>query len=406
MMTIEQFKNKYKGQNIDIKNFDVLYKIGVDYKTSISIKDKNYFTWKDLTAFLGIDFMTGEQYRLWVVNQQRKDGTLSFRGTNEKIVPAQVTPVIDREKYKDTTRIRDEMNLYRKSLRDEARIEGLEHAIVTLAKELPALKYPVTKTSQLNNGAEGILMLCDWHIGQDCDNFYNKYNLDIAAKRIAKVISNTIDYCHKLNITTLHVLNLGDLIEGKINLTGRVDSNEKTIKQLMFATELMAKCLAQLEAAIPVVTYRSVTDNHSSIDSNFKERFPGDNLNLLTTWYLQARLTSNKIIFKNDNLDIGLGRFTLKNGMKVAFFHGHEDPKDKTLQNLVGATHEWTDIVCCGHWHNPAEHVYQDMRLFIGGSLCGTGPYALSHRMFTKPSQKLIVIHNNNFLNLDISATD
>ena len=43
-MTIEQFKNKYKGQNIDIKNFDVLYKIGVDYKTSISVKDKNHFT--------------------------------------------------------------------------------------------------------------------------------------------------------------------------------------------------------------------------------------------------------------------------------------------------------------------------------------------------------------------------
>ena len=309
--------------------------------------------------------------------------------------------------FKQRQLLKDERTTLNAMLRKEARFEVLKEVINESISKLPKLKtFDNNFTTSVKKYSEGILMLSDWHIGQDCDNFYNKYNNKIAEERISKIVDKAISYCQTLGITRLHVLNLGDLIEGKINNTGRIVANERALQQLMYATEMMANVLNKLQFYIPEVTYRSVTDNHGNIDSNYKDRLPEENLNILTTWYLKARLKNTSIIFKDDNLDIGLGRFELDNGMKVAFFHGHEDPKDKTLQNLVGATHEWIDVVCAGHLHNPAEHVYQDMRLFINGSLCGTGQYALSHRMFTKPSQKLIIVEDKNFINIDLSAIE
>ena len=110
--------------------------------------------------------------------------------------------------------------------------------------------------------------------------------------------------------------------------------------------------------------------------------------------YINITLEKQKVEL-DDNIDRGFGLFTLDNGMKVAFMHGHEDAKCKTLQNVVGATREWVDIVCCGHYHNASEHTFQDMKLYVNGSLCGTGPYALKNRLFAKPNQKLLLVDNN-----------
>lgn len=379
---------------------DDLYDIGMSHR-QLPKKDRS---WSWLLSLTG-GFTSSEAYRNFVLKKVRKEGLLTYKSKTQEDNLKELKQDVQKERIK----LRDERTTLNAMLRESARSDILKEIVEKSIKDIKPLKiltsaFNYDNVNILERPAEGILLLSDWHIGQDCDNFYNKFNIEIAERRINRIIDNAISYCITLGITKLHVLNLGDLIEGKINNTGRIESNERTLKQLMIATEFMANALNKLQAHVPFVTYRSVTDNHSNITSTFKDRIPEESLNIITTWYLKARLVNSKIHFIDDNLDYGLGRFELDNGMKVAFFHGHEDSKDKTLQNIVGATHDWTDIVCGGHWHNPAEHVYQDMRFFINGSLCGTGPYALSHRMFNKPSQKLIVVDKHNFLNLDISA--
>ena len=400
--------NKQPGEYTEEEQIN----IGI-YHQGLQRAEKN---WNDVTSLLGITDKTGEQFRKWILwkryqaNQVEKNPKILDDKTVEEVTEDDVSNSLIEQKQalvKEKMKLRDERTSLNRTLRNEARFDELKCLVEQTIKHLtplPVFNINSNTGASLDSSAEGILMLSDWHIGQDCNNFYNQFNLEIAEKRLANIINDAIEYCRKFNVTTLHVLNLGDLIEGTINNRGRIESNEVTTEQLFVATEYLANALNKLQAYIPVVTYRSVTDNHSNISQNYKDRLSSENLNLVVTWYLKARLSNSKIIFKDDNLDIGLGRFKLQNGMCVAFFHGHEDPKDKTLQNIVGATHEWTDIVCAGHLHNPAEHVYQNMRLFVNGSLCGTGPYALSHRLFTKPSQKLIIVDNYNFLNIDISA--
>ena len=308
------------------------------------------------------------------------------------------------ELYKERQKLRDERTAYNRLLRSDTRVEELKEAIIDSVKELKALPVFNVSVKKSKSNCEAVLMFSDWHIGQESNNFYNVFNVEIAKKRVEKIVDSAIEYCDKFNVNTLHVLNLGDLVEGIINTNARIEQTQDAMTQLMIATEIMAQALNKLQAHVPHVTYRSVVDNHARAVADKHQSIAKDNFNRLTDWFLGERMKNTKLVFMKDNLDIGLGRFSLKNGMKVSFMHGHEDSKDKMLQNLVGATHEWTDIVCMGHLHNPAEHVYQDMRLFINGSLCGTGPYALSHRLFTKPSQKMIVVDAGNFVNLDISA--
>lgn len=399
---IDTFKDRQSLSKEDI------YEIGKQYKT-LPNKDKK---WDELASLINWGG-TGASLRSFINYHMRKDGTLpinpsllSNRNLEESTtqeVNTTTQAMLD-QLYIKKTQIRDTYNAYRRGLRDEARIEDLKTFISEIANnqaKLPKLDF---KSKVINNKSEAILMFSDWHIGQDTENFYNKYNADIAKNRINDIVDKTISYCKQFSIKTLNVLNLGDLIEGIINPNARIDSNMDASEQFMVAAELLAEALCKLQLAAPVVTYRSVVDNHSRYVADKHQNIAKENMNRLVDFYLKARLQNQNIQFINDNLDIGLGLFTLDNQMKVGFSHGHEDSTNKIFQNIVGATQTYVHMFCMGHLHNPAEHTFQNMRVFVNGSLCGTGPYALSNRLFTKPSQKLIVINNNDYIDIDINT--
>lgn len=374
--------------------------IGLRHKDELTKGDKD---WSGLADRLyGPGGKTGDALRKWVA-LRRGPTRDSRKGDDGQETPRSLLQQTE-DLYMAKVRYRDERNALNRSLRDQARVDELYDLVKSSAGSLAELKPLKYVPSGEPGDAEAILMLSDWHIGQEASNFYNTYNLGVARNRVMRVVSQAVDYCKTNKVRTLHVLNLGDLIEGIINTNARIEQSTDMVSQLMYASELLAEALAILQSAAPRVTYRFVTDNHSRANQDKHVSIAKENFNRITTWWVKERMKGSGVEFIDDNLDIGLGRFTLNNGLKVAFMHGHEGRKERTLQELVGATQDWTDVVCIGHWHNPAEHVYQNMRLFVNGSLCGTGPYALGCRLFTKPSQKMIISDRGNLLNIDIAA--
>lgn len=307
------------------------------------------------------------------------------------------------ELYKAKTTVRDYLNDYRRELRTEARLEELGNNISDSIKaldSLPTVKFGLTKT---NLETEAVLLYGDLHIGAEVDNSYNKYNLEIAAERLSKLATEVIANCHRNNVKVLNFLNMGDLIAGAIHPTLRLTQSMNVMDQVMKASELTAQLLNQLQAAAPTVVYRSVTDNHSRLIPNYKENLESENLNRLIDWYLQARLKDTGIIFKDDNLDIGVGHFTLMNGKTVTFTHGHQDKKSTVVQDVMGLTREFPDIICMAHYHNSAEHSFQGSKLFICGSIIGTDYFAYNHRLFGDPEQKLLIFNGSSTLDIDIN---
>ena len=351
--------------------------------------------WPWLHSYLGVYGFSSEAYRLRVFNYIKQHPL----PTQEEAESVEY-----RDDYASKYKAREWYNAYRRNIREEVRIDNLKEEIqlaVSKINELPDIVSDIT-IPNINGSNEAVLLLSDWHIGQESKNFYNTYNFEVAKNRINKLVEQVIYYCQTQKILHLHILNLGDMVEGIINVSARIEQTMDIIEQIMIASEFLAQFMNTLNSLNINIDYRSCVDNHSRIIADKKQHIEKENLNLLITWYLKERLKNTSIHFVDDNLDNGFGKFNLDNGKNVVFMHGHNDAKSQILQNVIGATHTWIDYIFLGHYHNPATHTFQDMRVFVNGSLCGVGTYALNKRLFTHPSQKFIIFNKNNEDVMDI----
>lgn len=400
---IESF-HKEKGNYTE----EELYQIGVAHKT-LPLGERD---WAELTERLGVE-KRSDTYRTWVAHRQQRDGTLpkdptklSGRTLNE-LSGGDITENLNEQittLYKEKQKVRDTYNAYRRNLRDESRIEDfkdlIKEAVATLKPfDTTPCIYPTTNAEK-----EAILMLSDLHIGVDCDNFYNTYNVAIAKERLDILAESTIHYCRANDVATLNVVNLGDMVHGLIHTSARLEQEMDTVEQVIQASELLANFLNKLANNVPHIVYRSCTDNHSRVVANKNEHIEKDNFYRIIDWYLQSRV-GGSITMVNDNIDESIGKFELKNGKKVMFAHGHNDGINLVFQHFVGATHEFIDYMLLGHYHSEKAKSFQGSKVFVNGSIVGTEQYALSKRLFSKPAQTLLIFDKENILNISIDLS-
>ncbi len=382
---------------------DELYQIGVAHKKLLG-RDKN---WDELASIVGTEY-TGEQYRKIVVRRQDRDGTLMKNVnvlSNKTVTDITEEEVVNKTEtlFKLHQRVRDERNAYNRKLRDDSRIDSLKDAIketVNKLKELPHVTYEAQKT---NAKKEAVLLFSDLHLGVEVDDWYNTFNSKIAEARVMKLVDDTIKYCKDNNVKKLNFINLGDLVHGLIHVSARVEEQFGVIEQVMVASEIISKALNKLQEAAPEIIYRSCTDNHSRTIANKSEAIEKDNFGRLVDWFLQERLKNTKIKFVNDNLNEDLGKFTLENGKVVMFSHGHLDTVNQVFQNWAGGTGEVVDFIFLGHFHNEKMKSFQKTRVYINGSIVGPEQYANGRRLYTPPSQTLLVFDNDNIVNYSIN---
>lgn len=300
-------------------------------------------------------------------------------------------------------KLQDEVTQYRKLLRSEARAEEFKDKLLEAIEKTPKLNIS-TYEKKVEGNAEAILMLSDFHIGAKCDNFYNVFNRYVARKRLIKLVNDVKNYCLTNRVKKLNILNLGDIIAGYIHINGRIEQEMNVTEQIMFAAELLSEVLAALNDAAPIVTYRSCLDNHGRMTPNLKEAIETENFSLIIDWYIKLRLklSNSTIQFIDDNLDKGIGKFELLNGKKIMFAHGHLDSTNTAMQHFMGATEEFIHYVLLAHEHSEKVKVYQNVKVITNGSLIGTETYALSKRLFNKPTQTLLIFDENNVMNISI----
>lgn len=386
MITIEEFQtyidsfHKEKGQY----TIEELLQIGVMFK-SLPVKKRN---WASLHQLLGIYNFSAEAYRHRVERY--------IRCNPDKIEP-KVEGDIFRNDYLEKQKVRDWYNAYRRDIRQESRIENLVDEIkltVDKLNNLPVIKYESKDDVILDK--EAVLLLSDLHIGVDCNNYYNSYNQNIAKERLEKLLSETIDYCKSNHVKRLNVLNLGDMIAGLIHTNARIEQQMDVAEQVMVAAEYISQFLNELQKGVPEVTYRSVYDNHSRLVANKNEHIEKEQLSKIIDWFIKERLKETNILFYDNDIDGGIGTLTLNNGQKMIFAHGHQDGRNSSYQNFIGLTQQWVDYICLAHYHNPASKDFQGCKVFINGSIVGTEQYAFGKRLFTKPSQKLLIFRKDS----------
>ena len=127
-----------------------------------------------------------------------------------------------RELMKERYKLQTEKLEYHKWLREDARDELFEEKVVSSIKsnvchtELPR-PIPVKHNSRM-----GILSIADCHFGKDFKIFglfnevINEYSPEIFYARMEQIYNETIELINKEGLTSLHIYNLGDSVEGFI----------------------------------------------------------------------------------------------------------------------------------------------------------------------------------------------
>lgn len=400
---------------------DEQYNIGCAFIEMNNSQKREFGGWDKLVEVLkpldknGEIMKKGDTFRQWIKTQRyikdemihndhmisgKNIDDISFEEFEEK------TEEIKRSLYKQQVKTRDVLNSYRRTLREDARVEYINDLIVESIKSLKSLPKVNVNYNRTDDLVEAVMLLSDLHIGMQIDNFYNKYDANIARKRVNKYVEDTIELCQRNNVQRLDVLNLGDLIAGNIHVTGRIEASEDLISQIMLASEILADALNKLQEAAPEVIYRSCSDNHSRVTPDFRANLEPENYFRLIDFYLEARLANTNIQIVHDNLDVDLGFFELLNGQKLAFAHGHRDNVNTALQGVLGATKQFVDYVCVGHFHESKLKSFQGAKVFVNSSICGADSFAQSKRLYGIPEQTLLILENNNlsvnYINLDI----
>lgn len=309
--------------------------------------------------------------------------------------------------YKQQVKTRDVLRELRSNLRDEARIENLLNHI---SEDTVRFNPTIRPYSGLENGHNtAILCIGDWHCGDNVHNFYNDFNLEILEKRVEKLCHKTIKYCQRNNIKTLNVVNLGDMIQNAIHTTCRVSNEMDAIDQVKEVSRLICQLLVSLAEKIEQVTYRSVLDNHSRINMNYKEHIEKESFAKLIDWWLIDKIDfcnekykqqfKNPILMEFDNIDDNIGYMKI-NGKNIFFSHGHLGSQHTITQDLTFATGIIADIILLGHYHKDQTKNFQGKKVFFNGTLKGVDDYALKKRLFGAPSQSLIVFDEDEVFDI------
>lgn len=374
--------------------------------------------WGILAEKLGVNpgnsYKQGEALRTWYKARLKKAGTLpkSVRMLNGRVIDldnksmAEMVAEQKRELYMSQTLARDAMNEYRDDLRKDARARWLMDCMKECASKQQPLYIPSGDAGmkESSTGKEAVLLLSDMHIGMCIDSFCNVYNVDIAAKRMQKLVEEVAYSCMLNKVDTLHVLDLGDEIHGLIHNSARLSQECDAADQVMVASELIAQALNRLSAYVKI-TYRGCLDNHSRMMANYKDSKDTENFGRLISFYLKARLSLNKrISFPEDNIDPSLGILTLRNGESLVFAHGHLDNPTTAVQEVFGIINAMPNppkkvkYFCVGHYHSEKMKQYQWLRVIVNSSFCGTDEYALSRRLLSEPSQTLLIFDGSSFI--------
>ena len=293
---------------------------------------------------------------------------------------------------REKMRMQDQKRELNKLLRDWARAEHIQgemnKAVQRMAKSKPLSFKPRVPNDAPNEAA---LLLSDWHKGMVTNNHNNTFNDAVFRERIETLVNEVIERGHQQNVGSLHVFCLGDLVNGLIHVTTRINNEENVIKQTMQVAETLSEVIGKFSEEFDKVNLYWSRGNHDRVTPDKKESLTKESFFDFIPWYLESRLEGiENVEFVDSNLDDEIVYASIM-GNDIFAVHGHRDKLNTAIQNLSLLYHIFPDYVFMGHFHHAAEKEIQGAEVIVNGSLCGTDDYAVSLRRMSKPSQKLII---------------
>jgi hypothetical protein len=258
---------------------------------------------------------------------------------------------------KERVKIQTEKLEYAKWLREDARDE------MFMEKVIDAIKSTDTDCSEIRplpitrNNIEHGLFIADCHFGKEFkiyglrDEVINEYSPEIFYERMELILSETLDYIAKNNVSTLKVLNLGDTLDGFIRHSQIWTLRYGVVDSAIIYGKYMGEWLKRLSHDV-IVEYHPTSGNHTELRllDGKKGEHLCDNMDGVVNELIKLKNEKNPNFSLVEN-KTGL-IFTQVSGFNLLGVHGEVKNPSIAIKDFADIYDTKLDFITVGHKHH------------------------------------------------------
>lgn len=292
------------------------------------------------------------------------------------------------QKQADLNRIKN------KSFREHVR---LENALVEYNKALiDILKTESLKTTIKQHESKGkqaiIVQIADTHFNELVDLKHNKYDFEVASKRLQKFAHHIKEYASFYNVNEIFIAITGDLLNSDRRLDEKLAMSTNRAKATFLGVHLLKHFILDLNS-IANVSVGCVSGNESrAYELGFVDIVASDNYDYSIFEILRILLPDINFITSG-----GLELVVEVNGHNVLLIHGHQlgnmqNDKIAKVISKYARNGIILDFMMCGHLH---ETKITDM-FARSSSLVGANAYSENALLLSSRAAQNIYIMKDN----------
>lgn len=365
-----------------------------------------YVYGKQYAADVARRHMYGSKYTLQLLEKEQ------IQNTQNASIITDIDAKID-ELKRERQKFFDQRREYNKIQAEAGRREHLYERLGQAADELSETVGDVfagqTALDVCDN--EAVLVFSDWHYGMVTHNTFNTYNTDICKERVQEVVTKASSRIAQNKCSKLHVVVLGDIFHGAIHASARVASEELTADQLMQASEILAQAIIFLSQYVEETHIYITYGNHARTVQSKQDSIHRDNMERLIPWWLKTRILAEERV-SGESLNINIApesdtEFLLLNvcGHDICAAHGDLDSVKASPRMLSTLFHKKygkdIEYILLGDKHHREDFEELGVTSMLCGALCGSDDYANDKRLFSTPSQMLLIFNPEDGLDAE-----
>ena len=331
----------------------------------------------------------------------------------EKAVPTDLLTELDMKRIeirKEQQRFYDQRREFLKIVSQESRKEHIETELRDAALQLSQTVGQFYTEEMIDvsgkqehapssSGTEAVLFFSDWHYGMKTANVFNTYNVSIFEQRLRAVVQKAIERISIHQCKRLHIVILGDMIHGAIHTSARVASEELVCDQLMKVSEILAQTIELLSNYVDETIVYTTYGNHARTVQSKSDNIHRDNMERVIPWWLEQRLTcrENVHVMKNDGSEFV---FIDACGHQICAAHGDNDAvrsSSRLIPTLFGKMQGRNiEYIVLGDKHHSESFEELGVTSMMCGALCGSDDYSNDKRLYSTPSQLLLIVNTED----------
>tara|TARA_R100001163_G_scaffold27079_1_gene21999 strand:+ start:738 stop:1964 length:1227 start_codon:yes stop_codon:yes gene_type:complete len=332
-----------------------------------------------------------EKYNLKVLKttlRHRIKDIIQYEIADKEVIEENLKLAKKSQKQADLNRIKN------KSFREHVR---LENALVEYNKSLiDILKTESLKTTIKQHKTKGkqaiIVQIADPHFNELVDLKNNKYDFEVASKRLQKFAFHIKEYAKFYNVTEIFIAITGDLLNSDRRLDEKLAMSTNRAKATFLGVHLLKNFILDLNC-VANISVGCVSGNESrAYELGWVDLVATDNYDF--TIFEMLRLLLPNINFITSG---GLELVVEINGHKVLLIHGHQlgnmqSDKIAKVMSKYARNGIILDFMICGHLH---ETKITDL-FARSSSLVGANAYSENALLLSSRAAQNIYIMKDN----------